>query len=129
VTQIGGCLETVELLNVIFQVPAILNDGHEILTRLNAGDDLVQILVDLNPKFGRQENAPLVRAVSEGWPVLHREAVGRMVHWALEKLDTEDRVLIQWKGDASSPQTVTKFELSDHVLAIELAHPAGRLVA
>jgi hypothetical protein len=117
------------LLNAVFQIPAILNDGHEILTRLRAGDDLPEIVEDLNLKFGRPENAALVRAVTEGWPPLHRQAVTEMVRWALEKLDTDDRILIEWKGDAESPETVTRFELRDHSLAIGFYHPPGRLVA
>lgn len=120
-------METVALLNAIFQIPGILNDGHEILTRLNAGDDVIEVVQDLNLKFGSKESARLVRTVTESWPVLHREAITEMVHWALGKLDTDERVLIRWKGDAESPETVTKFELRDHVLVIELAHPPGRL--
>jgi hypothetical protein len=128
-TQAGGCLEAMELLNAVFQIPLILNDGHEILTRINAGDDLVDIARELNGKFGSPENGRAIEAVCAGWPPLHREAVSDMLRWALGKLDTEDRILIQWKGDTQSPDTVTKFELRDHTLVIEFAHPPDRLVA
>lgn len=127
--QLGGCLETVGLLNAIFQVPLILNDGHEIFARLNAGEDVVEIVQDLNEKFGSAEHAPLIRSICDGWPPLHRQAISEMVRWALGKLDTEDRILIQWKGDTESPETVTKFEFREHTLMIEFAHPRDRLVA
>ena len=51
------------------------------------------------------------------------EAVTRLVGWALEKLDTDDRVMIEWKGDAEYHETVTKFELRNNTLHIEFAHP------
>jgi len=123
----GGCAEAVELLNVVFQVPLVLNDGHEILTRLRAGDDLGDIARDLNGKFGMPENGAAIGTVIQAWPRLHREATAWMVEWALGKLDTEDRILIQWKGDAEHHETVTKFELQDHTLVIEFAHPPGSL--
>jgi hypothetical protein len=125
----GGCEEMMTLLNAVFQIPTILNDGHEIAARLRAGDDLTDVLGDLNGKFGSPGNASLIQSVFEAWPPAHREAVTEMVRWALGKLDTEDRILIQWKGDTDSPRTVTKFELRDHTLVIEFAHPPGQLVA
>ena len=125
----GGCEEMLTLLNVVFQIPAILNDGHEIAARLRAGDDLTAVLGDLNGKFGSPGNASLIQSVFEAWPPAHREAVTEMVRWALDKLDTDNRIAIEWKGDADSPRTVTKFELRDHTLVIEFAHPPGQLVA
>jgi hypothetical protein len=125
----GGCAEVLTLLNAIFQIPAILNDGHEIAARLRAGDDFIDVVADLNGKFGRPGYASLVESVGEAWPPLHRAAVTEMVRWALDKLDTDDRIAIEWKGNAESPQTVTKFELRDHTLVIDFAHPpvvAGR---
>jgi len=120
---VPGCLESMELLNAIFQTPLILNDGHEIYQRLQAGDDVVSIVEDLNEKFGRPRLARAIREVGEAWPPLHLEAASELVKWALSKLDTDDRVIIQWKGDADSPETVTRFELRDHALLIEFAHP------
>jgi hypothetical protein len=125
----GGCHEALTLLSTVFQVPAILNDGHEIAARLHAGDDLVDIVGDLNGKFGQPGNASLIRTVLESWPAQQREAVTQMVQWALGKLDTDERIAIEWKGDAESSRTVTKFELCDHTLVIEFAHPPGRLAA
>jgi len=120
---VAGCLEAMAVLNNVFAVPLILNDGHEIYQRLQAGDDVVSIVEDLNTKFGRPRLARAIRQVGEGWPPLHLEAVSEMVRWALGKLDTEDRILINWKGDDESPETVTRFELRDHALLIEFAHP------
>lgn len=100
-----------------------MNDGHEILARLEAGDDVVKIVEDLNHQFGRPRLARRIRKVGEGWPALHREALSAMVRWALSKLDTDDRVMIQYKGDAEHQETVTKFELRDHTLLIEFSHP------
>jgi hypothetical protein len=111
----------------VFQVPLILNDGHEILARLDAGDDVVDIVIELNGKFGRPEDQAAIRSVSKAWPPLHREAVSAMVRWALSKLDTEDRILLRWKGDAEHPETVTRFEFQDHTLLIDFAHPPGSL--
>jgi hypothetical protein len=120
---VPGCLEAMAVLNHVFAVPLILNDGHEIYQRLQAGDDVVSIVEDLNTKFGRPRLARSIRKVGDGWPPLHLEAVSEMVRWALGKLDTEDRILINWKGDDESPETVTRFELRDHELLIEFAHP------
>jgi hypothetical protein len=116
-----------ELLNVVFGSGLIFNDGHEIYARLDAGDDVLDIVEELNEKFGRPRLARAIRAVGEGWPELHREALAQMVHWALSKLDTDDRITIRYKGDADNPTTVTRFELQDHTLLIEFAHPPGRL--
>jgi len=125
----GGCAETVEILNAVFNSPLILNDGHEILARLAAGDEPEDIVIDLNAKFGNPEVGGLIRSLGQSWPRLHLQAVARVVQWALEKLDTEDRVTITWKGDAEYPETVTRFELRGHSLQIEFAHPPGSLPA
>ena len=127
--QAGGCAEAVELLSIVFRVPFILNDGHEILARLERGDDLVEIAQDLNAKFGDERNGAAIQTVVKAWPALHREAVAQVVRWALSKLDTDDRILIDWKGDDENPETVTRFELRDHRLLIEFAHPQGSLEA
>ncbi len=124
--DVGSCSATMELLNTVFASGLILNDGHEIYARLNAGDDVLDIVEELNGKFGRPRLARAIRSVGESWPPLHREAASQMVRWALSKLDTDDRVTIQYKGDAEHPDTVTRFELRDHTLVIEFAHPAGR---
>lgn len=121
------CGAAIEVLNVVFGSPLIFNDGHEILERLEAGDDLVDVVEDLSKKFGQPEMATEIRQVIENWPPLHLEAVSGMVRWALSKLDTDDRVTIRYKGDAEQPETVTKFELSGHELLIEFAHPPGSL--
>ena len=121
------CLQAMELLNTVFMAPLIFNDGHEILQRLEAGDEVADIAEDLGQKFGRPDKAQTVRSVIEHWPPLHIEAVAGMVQWALTKLDTDDRVMIKWSGDAEHPETVTKFELRDHTLVIEFAHPPGLL--
>ena len=124
---VPGCPEAVELLNSVFGSGLILNDGHEIFARINAGDDLADIAAELGEKFGSKDaQAGLARALA-GWPPHHLEVVTGMVGWAMGKLDTEDRVTIEWKGDANSPETVTKFELRDHTLVIEFAHPPGAL--
>lgn len=123
--QAPGCMETVDLLNVVFQAPFIFNDGHEILTRLRAGDDVVEVVQGLNRKFGRREYRPMINALGDAWPSQHLDAITTMVHWALEKLDTDDRVMIEWKGNATNRETVTKFALRDHLLTIEFAHPPG----
>lgn len=124
-----SCLQAVELLNNVFNSPLILNDGHEILQRLEAGDDVDEIVGDLTEKFGRNGQTEDVRALANAWPALHMEAVAGMVQWALGKLDTDDRVTISWKGDADHPETVTRFELRDHSLLIEFAHPPGSVLA
>ena len=120
---VTGCLEAMEVLNLVSTTALILNDGHEILERIRAGDDLTEIANDLAHKFGRPEMVDEVRRVVNGWPQEHLEAVREMVGWALGKLDTEDRITIRWKGDAESPDTFTRFELRDHTLLIEFAHP------
>jgi hypothetical protein len=118
-----------KLMNVVFSSGIVANDGHEILARLNAGDDILEVVEDLNMNFGRPRMARAVRAVGENWPDLHLEAVTKLVQWALTKLDTDDRIMIKWKGDADSTETVTKFELRDHTLVIEFAHPPESLRA
>jgi len=124
---VSGCLEAMELLNLVFTTGLILNDGHEILARLNAGDDVADIAGDYCEKLDKQESANEFRQVVNGWPPLHLEAVTQVVRWALGKLDTDDRITIHWKGDADSPETVTRFELRDHQMLIEFAHPPGQL--
>jgi hypothetical protein len=123
----GGCIEAMELLNMVFMTSLILNDGHEIFARLSAGDDVAVVVEDYAKKFGKQEKAEEIRQVTDNWPPLHLEAVAQIVRWALGKLDTEDRVTISWKGDADHPETVTRFELRGHTLAIEFAHPPAAI--
>lgn len=117
------CAQAMQVLNAIFTTPLIFNDGHEILQRLQAGDEVADIAEELGRKFGQPGQAEQVRALANSWPPLHVEAIGSMVQWALAKLDTDDRVTIRWKGDAEHSETVTKFELRDHTLLIEFAHP------
>lgn len=123
------CNEAMQLLNAVFASGLILNDGHEILARLEAGDELISIATDLNDKFGQPGGANGIRRIIGAWPPLHLQAMSTLVQWALGKLDTEDRVRIAWKGDAEHPETVTRFELRGHDLLIEFAHPPGSLVA
>jgi len=118
-----GCPEAMQLLNFIFSSGIIFNDGHEIRARLHAGDDVAAVVEDLGRKFGDSQASDRVKAVIENWPPLHVEGVSHMVKWALDKLDTEDRVMIRWKGDAEHHETVTRLELRDHTLEIEFAHP------
>lgn len=124
---ISGCGEAMQLLNLLFMTPLILNDGHEIHARLQAGDDLADVIDDYAQKFGKGDQAGDIRAVTESWPKLHLEAVRQIVQWALGKLDTDERVTINWKGDADNPETVTRFELRDQTLLIEFAHPPGSI--
>jgi hypothetical protein len=118
-----------QLLNFVFSAGIIFNDGHEIFARIDAGDDITDIAVDVAEKLGQKDKAGPIQAVIAGWPRLHVEAVSEMLHWALGKLDTEDRVMIKWKGDDEHPETVTRFELRDHTLLIEFAHPRGSIGA
>ena len=122
-----GCQAAVELLNAVFGSGLILNDGHEIYARLQAGDELADIAGEVGEKLGEKLGRPAsvadLQRVTNNWPDLHREAVARMLEWSLSKLDTEDRITVQWKGDDHHPETVTKFELRDHTLKIEFAHP------
>jgi hypothetical protein len=118
-----------ELLNQVFATALILNDGHEIFARLSAGDDVITIVDDLNNKFGRPRMGRAIRAVGDNWPPHHLEAVSTLVQWALSKLDTDDRITIDWKGDAESEETITKFELREHRLHIEFSHPPFRRAA
>ncbi len=118
-----GCSEAMQLLNLLFSSGIISNDGHEIYARLSNGDDVADIVDEYAKKFGKTEESEDIRKVLQNWPPLQLEAVGRMVQWALGKLDTEDRVMIKWKGDDENPETITKFELRDHTLLIEFAHP------
>ncbi len=53
------CLHAVQVLNAIFSTPLILNDGHEILQRLEAGDEVADIAEDLGQKFGQPGQAPI----------------------------------------------------------------------
>ncbi len=119
----AGCSEAMQLLNLLFSSGIISNDGHEIYARLSNGDDVADIVDEYAKKFGKSEKSEDIRKVLQNWPPLQLEAVGQMVQWALGKLDTEDRVTIKWKGDDENPETFTKFELRDHTLLIEFAHP------
>ena len=112
-----------QVLNTVFSAGLIGNDGHEIAARLSAGDDVRDIVGDLAVEFGRPDQVVAIESVIKAWDPLHMEAVTQLVGWALGKLDTEDRVMIEWKGDEEYPETVTKFELRDHTLHIEFAHP------
>ncbi len=123
----SGCIEAVELLNLVFATSLILNDGHEILARLRAGDEVADLAEEYARKFGKAEMAEEIRQVTENWPPLHMEAVSQITQWALGKLDSDDRITINWKGDAEHPETVTRFELRDHTLLVEFAHPPGGL--
>jgi hypothetical protein len=120
-----GCTEAMSILNLVFQTALVMNDGHEILVRLQAGDEPSDILLDLGRKFSRFKAAreDRVGAMIRQWPELHGEAVSQMLQWALSKLDTEDRISISWKGDDEAPETVTRFELRGNHLQIEFAHP------
>ena len=118
-----SCLEAMDLLSMVFSSGIIGNDGHEILARLQAGDDPAEIIGDLGDKFDRPEQGTALREVAANWPPLHLQMLAGVVQWALGKLDTDDRVMIKWKGDAESSETVTKLELRDHTLQIEFAHP------
>lgn len=120
------CLEAMQLLNAVFGTPLILNDGHEIYARLEAGDDLADIAEEFGEKLGRNGAGAKVRRVIEGWPPTHLEAVAQMLRWALSKLDTEERITIKYKGDDQHPETVTRFELRGNELLVEFAHPPAR---
>lgn len=119
----AGCPEAMEVLNLVFSTGLIGNDGHEIAARLDAGDDVADIVGDIAVEFGQPDMVADVQKVVSAWPALHMEAVTQLVSWALGKLDTDERIMIQWKGDAEYHETVTKFELRDHTLHIEFAHP------
>jgi len=121
------CAQAMDLLNIAFMTPIVFNDGHDIVRRLDAGDEVADIVEDLGKKFSYPDKAAQVRRVVEAWDPLHLEALTRVVHWALGKLDTDDRIEISWKGDDTAPETVTRFELRGHKLLIEFAHPAGSL--
>ena len=123
--DVGGCPESMELLSKVFSTALILNDGHEIRARLADGDNVLDIVGDLNDKFGRKRMGRAIRSVGENWPALQLEAVTEMVKWALGKLDSDDRITISWRGDAECQETVTRFELKDNSLLIEFAHPPG----
>jgi hypothetical protein len=112
-----------QVLNMVFSSGLIGNDGHEIAARLEAGDDVSDIVGDLAVEFGQPDMVTDVQKVVSAWPALHMEAVTKLVGWALSKLDTDERVMIEWKGDAEHHETVTKFELRDNTLHIEFAHP------
>lgn len=118
-----GCQAMVEVLNVLFGADLILNDGHEILARLQAGDELADIAGEVGAKFGNPARVEDIRLVTSNWPDHHQRALSQMLQWALSTLDTEDRITVKWKGDDQHPETVTRFELRDHTLTIEFAHP------
>lgn len=112
-----------ELMNAVFASPLILNDGHEIFARLEAGDDIADIAAEMNQKFGRPEWTARICQVIDNWPPLHREAAASVVRWALSKLDTEDRIQIKYRGDNEYPEVVTRIELRGHELLVEFLHP------
>lgn len=118
-----GCTAMVEVLNVLFGSDLILNDGHEILAQLQAGDELADIAGEVGAKFGNPARVEDIRRVTSAWPDHHQKAVSQMLQWALSTLDTEERITVKWKGDDEHPETVTRFELRDHTLTIEFAHP------
>jgi hypothetical protein len=119
----SGCLEAMALLNIFFTTAMVLNDGHEVLARLEAGEDVAEICDDYCTKLGREDHIAESRWLLKNWPPLHMEVVTQLVRWALGKLDTDDRITIHWKGDVDSPETVTRFELKGHDMIIEFAHP------
>jgi hypothetical protein len=123
----SGCEEAMVLLNIFFATAMVLNDGHEVLARLEAGEDVVEICDDYCRRLGREDHIPASRRLLKGWPPLHMEVVTQLVRWALGKLDTDDRITIHWKGDADSPETVTRFELKGQDMTIEFAHPPSLL--
>jgi len=119
----AGCFETMQILNAVFLSPLIFNDGHEIHDGLAAGRNINDIVDEIAAKLGFGDKAPIIRRVIRTWPPLHLEATLQLVRWGLSKLDTPDRLTIGFKGDAENPETVTRFELRDHTLTIEFAHP------
>ncbi len=123
-----SCSEAMALLNGVFQTALILNDGHEIYARLSAGDDPAEVIAELGEKFGTLTKAKpeVLSKVVQNWPPLQMEAVSTMVQWALSKLDTEDRVMIKWKGDDTFEETVTRFEIKGNQLKIEFLHPPSQ---
>lgn len=123
----SACLEAMTMMNAVFTTALILNDGHDIHARLTAGDDIADLVEEYATKFGDPKKGKVIRSVIEHWPPLHTEAVAQLVQWALGKLDTENRITINWKGDAESPETVTRFELRGQTLSVEFAHPPGAL--
>jgi hypothetical protein len=124
-----GCDQAMQLLNFVFDTALILNDGHEIRDRLEAGEDPAEVLIDQGLKFGRLRGrrAASIERVARNWPPLHMEAVASVVTWALSKLDSSERVRITWKGDAEYPETVTRFELRENHLQIEFLHPPAAM--
>ncbi len=119
------CEAAMATMNVLCQTPLILNDGHEILAQLREREPIADIAASVGRKFGGRGMDDAIRDLARRWPPAHMEAVGRIVEWALEKLDTEERISIKWKGDADSPEVVTRFELRGSDLLIEFAHPPG----
>ncbi len=126
-----GCSEAMALLNAVFQTALIMNDGHEVYARLSAGDDPADVIAELGTKFGTLTKArpEVLSKVVGNWPPLQMEAVSTMVQWALSKLDTDERVTINWKGDDQYPETVTRFEVKGNQLKIEFLHPPTSQVA
>ena len=118
--EVGGCIEFVSAMNTLFTTALILNDGHEIYAVLKAGGDPLE---EAGKKFPENEQLQAFLEVKRGWPAHHMEAIYEMLRWALSKLDTDERITVHWKGDAQASETVTRFELRDHTLVVELAHP------
>lgn len=127
--DLNTCVAAMEMLNRVFSPDIIPNDGHEILARLEAGDELSDIVEDLGKKFVSPDTAEDIGQLVRNWPPLHLEAVAASLRWALGKLDTEDRVSVKYKGDAEHDEFVTRFELVDHTLTIEFLHPPVRAQA
>ena len=124
---IPACEAAMQTLNAAFQIPYIFNDGHEIYARLRADEPLEEIAEDLGNKFGAEGTGEMMRQLMKHWPRQHLEGVKRICEWALEKLYTDDRILITWDGTEVSPETVTRIELRDKELRIVFAHPPGSI--
>ena len=120
----GGCSEAMIALNVIFGTALILNDGHEILACLEAGEDPV---LHVGKKHHAEEHIQAFMKLKKSWPKLHFEAIDEMLKWALRKLDTDDRVTIEWKGDDQYHEIMTRMELRGNKLLIEFLHPPASL--
>lgn len=125
--DVGGCEESIQILNLVFGTWYVFNDGHEVLAQLEQGAAPVEVVDGLAAKFGSERERDVIRTVVQAWPPLHLEAVSRMLQWALSKLDSDDRITITWRGNDHNEDTVTRFELRGNTLLIEFAHPPARI--